>query len=90
MSKERNKRPLLKDMYTMSAAPVRCILSKSELDPDLGIRGGGGGERGNGHPDPNIRAGGQTPKKIFQPFGPQFSLKIRGDPPLDLILKVTV
>ena len=75
----------------MSAAPVRCILSKSELDPDLGIRGGGGGgERGNGHPDPNIRAGGQTPKKIFQPFGPQFSLKIRGDPPLDLILKVTV
>ena len=87
MSKERNKRPLLKDMYTMSAAPVRCILSKSELDPDLDIRGG---ERGNGHPDPNIRAGGQTPKKIFQPFGPQFGLKIRGDPPLDLILKVTV
>ena len=30
----------------MSAAPVRCILSKSELDPDLDIRGGGGGGRG--------------------------------------------
>lgn len=49
----------------MSAAPVRCISSKSELDPDLDIRGGGGGERGNGHPDPNVRAGGQTPKKFF-------------------------
>ena len=30
----------------MSAAPVRCISSKSELDPDLDIRGGGGGGRG--------------------------------------------
>ena len=39
---------------------------------------GGGGKRGNGHPDPNIRAGGQTPKKFFQPFGPQFGLKIWG------------
>ena len=28
----------------MSAAPVRCISSKPELDPDLDIRGGGGGE----------------------------------------------
>ena len=46
MSKERNKRPLLKDMHTMSAAPVRCISSKSELDPDLDIRGGGGGRGG--------------------------------------------
>ena len=64
MSKERNKRPLLKDMHTMSAAPVRCISSKSELDPDLDIRGGGG-ERGDGQPDPKIRAGGQTPKKFF-------------------------
>ena len=63
----------------MSAAPVRCILSKSELDSDLDIRGGGG-ERGNGHPDPNIRAGGQTSKNFFQPFGPQFGLKIRGGP----------
>ena len=39
-----------------------------------------GGERGNSHPDPNIRAGGQTPKKFFQHFGPQFGLKIRGGP----------
>ena len=30
----------------MSAAPVRCISSKSELDPDLDIRGGGGGRGG--------------------------------------------
>ena len=64
VSKERNKRPLLKDMHTMSAAPVRCISSKSELDPDLDIRGGGG-ERGDGQPDPNIRAWGQTPKNFF-------------------------
>lgn len=62
-------------MHTLSAAPVRCTLAKSELDPDLDIRGG---ERGNSHPDPNKRAGGQTPKKFFQPFGPQFGLKIRG------------
>lgn len=33
-------------MHTLSAAPVRCFLSKSELDPDLDIRGGGGGGRG--------------------------------------------
>ena len=75
--KQGTKRPLLKDMHTLSAAPVRCNLSKSELDPDLDIRGGGG-KKGNGHPDPNIRAGGQTPKKFFRPFGPQFGLKIRG------------
>ena len=30
-----------------------------------------------GHPDPEIR-GGSASKKIFQPFGPQFDLKIRG------------
>ena len=33
-------------MHTLSAAPVRCFLSKSELDPDLDIRGGGGGRGG--------------------------------------------
>ena len=33
-------------MHTLSAAPVRCISSKSELDPDLHIRGGGGGGEG--------------------------------------------
>ena len=35
-------------MHTLSAAPVRCISSKSELDPDLDIRGGGGGGGGRG------------------------------------------
>ena len=36
--------------------------------------------RGRGvvsHPDPEM--GGGVPKKIFQPLGPQFGLKIRGD-----------
>ena len=34
----------------------------------------------NPHPDPQIRGGGGawSPKKNFQPFGPQFNLKIRG------------
>ena len=41
----------------------------SVADPDLQIRG-------VGHPDPEIR-GGSLKKKIFQPFGPHFSLKIR-------------
>ena len=40
-------------------------------DPDLQIRGGG-------HPDPEIKAG--VSQKNFQPFGPQFGLKIRGGP----------
>ena len=44
-----------------------CTTSKA--DPDLQIRGGG-------HPDPEIR-GGSLKKIFFQPFGPQFSLKIR-------------
>ena len=52
-------------------------------DPDLEIRMVGGG---GGHPDPEIR-GGQSPTKFFQPFGPQFGLKIGGRaPPLDSLL----
>ena len=35
---------------------------------------------GPGHPDPEIRGGGQSPKNFFQPFGPQFGLKIRVGP----------
>ena len=39
------------------------------------------GGRGGGHPDPEIKAGGAgVSKKNFQPFGPQFGLKIRGGP----------
>ena len=46
-------------------------------DPDLQIRGEGGG----GHPDPEIMAGeGRGSPKKFSAFGPQFGLKIRGDP----------
>ena len=53
-------------------------------DPDLPINWGGG------HPDPEIRGWGVS-KKFFWPFGPQFTLTIRGgrapwalplDPPL--------
>ena len=51
-------------------------------DPDLQIKGKGGGRvgggwgEGGGHPDPEIRgAGGGGLKKIFfWPFGPQFGL----------------
>ena len=31
-----------------------------------------------GHPDPEIRGRGQSPKIFSRPFGPQFGLKIRG------------
>ena len=33
---------------------------------------------GNDHPDPEMR-GAAVSKKFFRPFGPQFSLKIRGE-----------
>ena len=42
--------------------------------------GEGGG--GSSHPDPGIK-GGCLKKNFFRPFGPQFGVKIRGDPPLD-------
>ena len=42
-------------------------------DLDLEIRGGS-------HPEPLIRGGGGLQKKFFWPFGPQFGLKIGGDP----------
>ena len=41
-------------------------------NPDLEVRGG------VGHKDPNISEGGSPPKNVFQPFEPQFDLKIRG------------
>ena len=44
------------------------------MDPYLLI-GVGGGEGGAGHPDPEIEGG--LKKNFFQPFGPQFGLKIR-------------
>ena len=52
----------------------------SMADPDLQIRGQGGGPP---DPDPGLQ------KVFFRPFGPQFGLKIRGGarapraPPLD-------
>ena len=55
----------------------------SVVDSDLEIRGG------PGHPHSEIRKGGSLLKKISQPFGPQFGLKIRRGgqapvaPPLD-------
>ena len=47
-------------------------------DPDRGAGGGGGGGR-PGHPDPDMGGGGGL-KIFFQPFEPQFGLKIRGEP----------
>ena len=48
-------------------------------DPNLEIRVVGWGD---GHADPEISGGGdQSPKIFFQPFGPQFGLKIRGAGP---------
>ena len=31
-------------------------------------------------PDPDLEIRGGSPKEFFQPFQPQFGLKIRGDP----------
>ena len=46
-------------------------------DPDLEIRGGGGGGT-DGHPDPEIRVGGGgLQKNNFRTCGPPFGLKIR-------------
>ena len=59
---------------------------RTVADPDLLIRGGGGGGgKGGGHQDHEIRGEAAClKKKFFQPFGPQFGLKIRwGAPPLD-------
>ena len=41
-------------------------------DPDLQT-----GKWGRGHPDPEISRG-QSQKKFFRPFWPQFGLQIRG------------
>ena len=55
-------------------------------DPDLQIKGKGGGE-GGGHTDPEIRGagGGGLKKNFFGPFGPQFGPSL--DPPLVLTSK---
>ena len=53
-------------------------------DPELWIRGRGRGSRGgSSHPDPKIKRGGGLEKNFSRPFGPQFGLKIRGDPSLN-------
>ena len=48
-------------------------------DPDLLIRGVGGGGRQSFRPQ-DKREGGSLKKIFFWPFGPQFGLKIRGRP----------
>ena len=60
-----------------NSQPVADCDARTVADPDLYIRGGGGG-----HPDPEIRGGGRS----------QFGLKIEGvwtprAPPLDPPLK---
>ena len=67
---------------------MKILLLLSVPDPDLGIRGGGGGWSSR----PLDEGGGGLQKQFFRPFGPQFGLKIRGReggaraPPLDLLL----
>ena len=71
----------------------RCpAASKVEINSD-GSRPSDKGEPG--HPDPEKKVGGGgSQKNFFQPFGPQFGLKIRGwggerspwNPPMDLPL----
>ena len=66
-------------------------LYKTVTAPDLQIRGE------PSHPDPEIKGGGAvSKKKLFQPFGPQFGLTIRGEgwgggpSPGSITAKVTV
>ena len=67
----------------MNGAICKRFLLISVADPDIQIRVAGWGGGGNGHPDPEIRGGGGgvpgLKKTFFRPFGPQFSLKIRGE-----------
>ena len=54
---------------------MAVFMSLAVPDPDLEIKGGEGGV-----------GVGAVSKKIFPPFEPQFGLKIKGGPPLDLPL----
>ena len=64
------------------------LLTVADQDLQTTVVGGRGeGSEGSDHPDPEMR-GAAVSKKFFRPFGPQFSLKIRGEqgarvPPLD-------
>ena len=65
---------------------VAAVHYVAVADPDIHIRGGGGGRGVGGHPDPEIREMPGLQKKFFQS-----GLKIRGGqapraPPLDLPL----
>ena len=55
----------------------RCNVPAS-ADPDLPIRGGGGGA---GQPDPEIIGVERSKKNFFRSLGPQFGPKIRGAGP---------
>ena len=63
-------------------------VADQDLQTTVVVGGGRGGALGgNDHPDSEMR-GVAVSKKFFRPFGPQFSLKIRGEqgarvPPLD-------
>ena len=72
---------------------LETLATQAMADPDLQIRGGGGGR--GGHPDPVIWGTQfQKKKNFFRPFGPQFGLKIRTlahplDPPMQLNDRLT-
>ena len=63
----------------------------SVADPDLQIRGGGGEGGWLGHPDPEIRGVGRSPKRFVSALRASFwSKNKRGPraPPLDPLLVV--
>ena len=47
------------------SSDLQLSLSTPVADPDVQIRGEGAGAGAGGHPDPEIRGGGQSPKKVF-------------------------
>ena len=71
---------ILKIIYGCQDKVKPVQISGGSRPSDKGWGGGvcvGGGGWCCGHPDPEI-SGGPVSQKCFQPFGPQFGLKIRG------------
>ena len=76
-----HQREIRRPLETFCAESDRPVVAKRDhkavVNPDLQM-GEGGGVVG-GHPGPEMRGGGVLfSKNFFQPFGPQFGLKIGG------------